>query len=157
MKQFWCIFYHGLWTSSCFLRYFQKIILFKRSGILEDIYLSDLFIALRKLKDSNKRSCSQKQPFPDVYKEDILKKFLKLTGKHLYRSLYLMKLQPVLLLKKRHQHRCFRANFTIFLRTHFSQMLPWSGSFRILKPSSMCRYRNKDITTASLWQYFWLY
>ena len=34
----------------------------------------------------------QRQPFPDFYKKDPFKNFLKLTKKHLYQSLYLMKL-----------------------------------------------------------------
>ena len=48
--------------------------------------------ALRK-KTSAKDLPLQKQPLPDVYNERLLKNFLKLTGKNLYRSLYLMKLQ----------------------------------------------------------------
>ena len=45
----------------------------------------------------------------------VLKNFLKFTGEHLYRSLFLIKLQafqPSTLLKKRFQHRCFHVNFT---------------------------------------------
>ena len=60
--------------------------IFKLSGILEGIYLSILFIELRK-ETPAKDLALQKQPFPDVYKKDLLKNFLKLTGKHLYRSL----------------------------------------------------------------------
>ena len=55
------------------------------------MYLSVLFIALRKEAPA-KDLALQKQPFPDVYKIDLFKKFLKLTGKHLFQSLYLMKL-----------------------------------------------------------------
>ena len=44
--------------------------------------MSVLFIALRK-ETPAKDLALQKQPFPDVYKKDILKNFLKLTGKHL--------------------------------------------------------------------------
>ena len=35
----------------------------------------------------------QKQPLTDVCKKVLLRNFLKLTGKHLYWSLYLIKLQ----------------------------------------------------------------
>ena len=50
------------------------------------VYLSVLFIALRK-ETPTKDLALHKQPFPDVYKKDLVKNFLKLTGKHLYRSL----------------------------------------------------------------------
>ena len=79
-------FLSWLWTSVCFRRYFQKIILFERSGILEDIHLSILFIALQK-ETPTKDLALQKHPFPDVYKKDLLKNFLKLTEKRLYSSL----------------------------------------------------------------------
>ena len=80
-------FYCGLWKSFCSLRYFQEIILFKRSGILQDMYFSVLFIALRK-ETPTKDLAPQKHPFPDVYKKDLLiiKNFLKPPEKHLYRS-----------------------------------------------------------------------
>ena len=68
------------------------MILFNRWGILDGtyiclgIYLSVLFIVLRK-EAPTKDFALQKQPFLDVYKKDLLQHFLKLTGKHMYRSL----------------------------------------------------------------------
>ena len=59
----------------------------------------------------------------DVYKRCLFKNFLKLTGKHLYRNLYLMKLLASSLQlnrKRRPRHRYFPVNFTTFLRTTFS-------------------------------------
>ena len=70
---------HGInWNSSVvfFVVDFGQV--FVSWGIFKKIIL---FLAL------------QKQPFPDNYKIGLLKNFVKLTGKHLHRSLYLMKLQ----------------------------------------------------------------
>ena len=58
---------------------------------------------------------------PEVfYKNSVLKKLAKLTGKHLCQGLFFNKvagLRPVTLLKKRFWHRCFPVNFAKFLRT----------------------------------------
>ena len=71
---------------------FKKEILFKRSGILEDIYLIILGKPEALQKETPAKDLAlQKQPFQDVYKIGLLKHSLKLTVKHLYQSLYLMK------------------------------------------------------------------
>ena len=46
------------------------------------------------IRDSIKDLTLQKQPFVDVYKINLLKIFPKFTGKHLHRSLYLMRVVP---------------------------------------------------------------
>ena len=54
-----------------------------------------------------------------LYKKGILKKFAKLTGKHLCQSLFFKKVKgvrPGTLLKNRLWHRCFPVNFAKFLR-----------------------------------------
>ena len=54
----------------------------------------------------------------------VLRNFAKLTGKHLYHSLFLNKvagLRTATLLKKRPWHRYFPVNFAKFLRTPFLQ------------------------------------
>ena len=55
---------------------------------------------------SSHRSCS--------IKKGVFRTFTKLTGKHLYRSLFFNKVK-----KKRLWHRCFPVNFVKFLRTPF--------------------------------------
>ena len=55
------------------------------------------------------RSCS--------IKKSVLKNFTKFTGKHLCRSLFLNKVRPATLLKKRLRQRCFAVNLMKFLRT----------------------------------------
>ena len=57
-------------------------------------------------------------------KKGVLKNFAKLTGKHLFQSLFFYKvavLRSVTLFKKRLWHRCFPMNFAKFLRTAFLQ------------------------------------
>ena len=81
----------------------------------------------------------QKQSSEVFYEKGVLRNFTKITGKHLYQSLFFNKvtdLRPVTLLKKRHWHRCFPVNFAKFLYTFFT------GHF---------------LATASLWksQTFW--
>ena len=50
----------------------------------------------------------------------VLKYFVNSTGKHLFWSLFLIKLQEACKsVKKRPQHRCFPMNFSKFLRTKF--------------------------------------
>ena len=67
---------------------------------------------------------------PELFcKKDVLKNFVKLTGKHLRQSLFFNKvadladLSPATLLKKRLWHRCFPVNFAKFLRTSFYRTL----------------------------------
>ena len=43
-------------------------------------------------KETAKDIILLKEPFPDIHKKVLFKNFLKFTGKHLYRSLYLIKL-----------------------------------------------------------------
>ena len=47
--------------------------------------MSVLFVEFQK-ETPAKDLALQKQPFQNVYKKDLLKNFLKPTGKHLYRS-----------------------------------------------------------------------
>ena len=57
-----------------------------------------------------------------LFKTCVLKHFTILTGKHLYWSLFLIKLQDwrlVFSLKKRLQHRCFPINIPRFLKAAF--------------------------------------
>ena len=63
-----------------------------------------------------------KQPQGVFYKKGVLKIFAKLTGKHLYQSLFFNKiagLRLATLLKRRLWHRCFPKNFAKFFRTFF--------------------------------------
>ena len=59
----------------------------------------------------------------------VFRNFPKLTGKHLYHSLFLIKLRasrPATLSKKRLWYRCFPVNFAKFLRTPFvTEHLRW--------------------------------
>ena len=61
--------------------------------------------------------------FPEVfYRKGVLRNFSKLTGKHLFQSLFFNKVagvRPETLLKKRLWHRCFPVNLAKFLRTPF--------------------------------------
>ena len=50
-------------------------------------------------------------------KKCVLKNFGNFTGKHLCRSLFLIKLQACNFVKKRLQHKCFPVKFTKFLIT----------------------------------------
>ena len=53
-------------------------------------------------------------------RKDVLRNFVKFTGKHLCQSLFfniVAGLRPATLLKKRHWHRCFPVNFAKFLGT----------------------------------------
>ena len=62
---------------------------------------------------------------PEVFcKKSVLRKFSKLTGKHLCQILFLIK--RLSLLKKRLQHRCFPVTFAKVLRTSFlTEHLRW--------------------------------
>ena len=71
---------------------------------LRKVVLLKLFTAL--LRSSHWR-CS--------VKKGVLKNFAKFTGKHLCRSLFLIKLQAFI--KKRLLYRCFPVKFAIFPRT----------------------------------------
>ena len=55
-------------------------------------------------------------------RKGVLRSFLKVTGKHLCKSLLFNKvagLRPATLLKNKIWHRCFPINFAKFLRAHF--------------------------------------
>ena len=79
----------------------------------------------------------QKQP-PEVFcKKGVLRNFAKFTGKHLCQSLFLIKLRPATLLKKKLRRKCFPVNFAKFLRTSFLQ----NTSRRLL----LMIYRNKIV------------
>ena len=61
-------------------------------------------------------------------KKGVLENFAKLTGKHLYQSLFFNKiagLRPGTLLKKRLWHRSFPVNFGEISKTTFSYRTPW--------------------------------
>ena len=62
-------------------------------------------------------------------KKDVLKNFLKFTGKHLCQSLFFNEvadLRPATLLKKRLWHSFFTLNFVKFLRTPFyKEYIQW--------------------------------
>ena len=77
---------------------------------------------------SNHRRCSVRKSF--------LRNFAKFTGKQLCLGLFFNKvagLRPATLLKKRLWHRCFPANFEIFLRTPFlTEHLRWLLLFRLI-------------------------
>ena len=65
---------------------------------------------------------------PEVFcKKNVLKTFVKFTGKHLCQSL-----RPPTLLKKRLWHRCFPVNFAKFLRTTFLKNIS-GGCYEFLK------------------------
>ena len=63
---------------------------------------------------------------PEVFcKKSVLRKFSKLTGRHLCQILFLIK-KRLSLLKKRLQHRCFPVTFAKVLRTSFlTEHLRW--------------------------------
>ena len=81
----------------------------------------------------------QKQP-PYVFcNKNVLRNFSKFTGKHLYQSPFLVKLQAwhAILFKKILWHRCFPVNFAKFLRKAFLQntsgrlLLQFQGNYRV--------------------------
>ena len=61
-------------------------------------------------------------------KKFVIKNFVKFTGKHLRRSLFLntvADLRPTILLRKRLRHRCFSVNFAKVLKKPFLQNSFW--------------------------------
>ena len=62
-------------------------------------------------------------------KKGVFRNFIKVTGKHLYQSLFFNNvagLRPATLLENRLWHRCFPVNFVKFLRTPFlTEHLQW--------------------------------
>ena len=72
-------------------------------------------------------------------KKDVLRNFLKFSGKHLCQSLFFNKvagLWPATLLKNRLWHKCFHVNFRKFLRNLFYRTPPddcfYTGTISIL-------------------------
>ena len=63
---------------------------------------------------------SEVAPRCSVWK-GVFSNIAKFTKKHLYQSVFLIKLQAKALKKKRLWHRCFPVNFTKFQRTPFLQ------------------------------------
>ena len=65
------------------------------------------------------RSCHQRYSL----KREVLKKFIKFTGKHISRNRFLIKLQAwsATFLKYRLRYRCFPVSFVKFLKTSFLQ------------------------------------
>ena len=66
----------------------------------------------------------------------VLRYFAKLTGKHLYQSIFFKKvaglrLRPATLLRKRLWHRCFPVSFAKFLRTSFYRT-PLDGCHNVI-------------------------
>ena len=79
---------------------FPRVILYKCSGILEDMvqffHVKQLSVLQKKTKALRndtpaKYIVLERQPFPDVYKKGPFKNFLNLTRKHLQRNLHLAK------------------------------------------------------------------
>ena len=66
-----------------------------------------------------------------LYKKGVLKTFAKFTGKHLYKSLFLIKLeaQACNLIKKETLAQVFPVNFAKFLRTSFFYRTPLDDCF----------------------------
>ena len=105
----------------------------------------------------DQRSCHRS---PEVfYKKDVLKIFVKFTGKHLHQNFLFNKfagLRRASLLQNRLRHRYFPVNFTEILRTSFLQNT--SGQL-LLKPIwkqvqyvafiQASKYLNASISTVS--------
>ena len=128
------------WTLGKFLfpGIFLQIVFFKLSRNLEDIYSWNYNTIVRIMvlwyitvvcsvyktwSITNETPAEhlplQKQPFADVYKKGFLKNFLKLTGKQLYRILYLKNLQATSLQLYFKRDGCFLLSFTRFARAPF--------------------------------------
>ena len=70
-------------------------------------------------------------------KKGFLENSSKLTGKHLYRSLFLIKLQAYFI-EKRLRHRSFSVNFAKFLRPPISTKNLWWLLLDILIAADQC-------------------
>ena len=70
-------------------------------------------------------------------KKGFLENFSKLTGKHLYRSLFLIKLQACFI-EKRLRHRSFSVNSAKFLRLPISTKNLWWLLLNILIAADQC-------------------
>ena len=89
---------------------FEQINVYRVASNSENLYMT----TTDKTSRSSHQRCSMKK--------GVLRKFAKLTGKHLCQSLFFNKvagLRPATLSKKRPWHRCFPVNFAKFLRTPF--------------------------------------
>ena len=66
----------------------------------------------------------------------FLKNVINFTGKHMYWSLFLIKLQayPQVFIKKGFQHRCFSVNIAKFLRAAFFNRTPLVAASAFLYP-----------------------
>ena len=106
---------HRRWTNSFWIKHFEMFPdIFSQILLIiwqKKIFTLSSFLAMK----LSHRRCS--------VKKGVLKNFAKLTGKHLSRVSFLIKLlgAPAILLKKRLWHRCFPVNFANFLRTPFLQ------------------------------------
>ena len=86
-------------------------------NVITKLRNSWLISFLKKHRSSHRRSRSSHRRCS--IKKGILKNFVNLTGKHLYWSLFLIKLQALSLqvfFKKRLQHKCLPVKFAKFLR-----------------------------------------
>ena len=93
---------------------------FPWTGKCGKLYLQPDLILLPLRIDIGVRYRSQKESPEVFYKKTVLENFAIFTGKHLYWSLFLIKLQALrlgTLLNRRHQHRCFPANIGKVFRT----------------------------------------
>ena len=77
------------------------------------------------------------------YRISDLNNFAKLTGKHLYGGLFLMKFQawglgPATLLKKRLQHKCFPVNFQEHLFCGISKNAFFTEQLRMTTSIFLC-------------------
>ena len=111
---------HRRWTNSFWIKHFEMFPdIFSQILLIiwqKKIFTLNSFLAMK----LSHRRCS--------VKKGVLKNFAKLTGKHLSRVSFLIKLlgAPATLLKKRLWHRCFPVNFANFLRTSLlTEHLGW--------------------------------
>ena len=83
-----------------------------------DYYLSLCYYLLPNME--SKRVCGKGDAQRCSTKKVFLKLFVKFTGKHRQRSLFLMKLHACNLTKKRLRNRCFPVHFEKKIKTSFS-------------------------------------
>ena len=102
----------------------------------------------------------QKQPPEVFYEKVVLKKFAKVTGKHMYQSVYFNKVagSACNLIKKRFWQRCFPVNFAKFLRIPFLQntsarlLLYWTQLFCLFSDQIMLLF--STLCRSSYWRCF---
>ena len=107
-----------IWLCLKVQKFSRKYIvqLFQCKAVVSSVYSKNLTLYEIRLKQKIK-----KQPFLDVHKIGLFQNFAKFTGKHLYRSFYLIICRPPAcnLMKKGPQCRCFPIIFARFLKHAF--------------------------------------